>query len=72
MSSAVVQTVPIERLLTIEDVMALTGLKKTTIYALHADGKMPRALPFSRRRLRWTRDSIQAWVAGLPSQEGQR
>jgi prophage regulatory protein len=43
-------------------VLALTGLKKTTLYMLIKDGKFPPSLVLTARTRAWRSDEVQAWI----------
>lgn len=66
------------RLLRLKDVCAQTGLKKSSIYKLIAEGRFPRQVrsPFSRVAY-WDSDAVANWVAAIltdtqPSSEPKR
>lgn len=55
------------RLLRLRDVEILTGLKRSTIYALMRDGGgMPKPVRLTTRAVAWREDDIQAWCASRP------
>ncbi|MGO9662409.1 MAG: helix-turn-helix transcriptional regulator [Polyangia bacterium] len=43
-------------------VMAMTGLSRSTIYQLVADGSFPRAVRLSRRSVGWRSDEVERWI----------
>ncbi len=61
-----------ESLLTIRDVMRLTGLKsRTSIYNLMAsDGRFPRPVKFGTRGLRFRHSEFQGYLKRLPRRDG--
>ena len=64
-SAKAILTAPLEALLSVRDLMELTGFSRISIYRMHAAGQLPRALVPGSRRLRWTADSIRAWLVSL-------
>ncbi|WP_222116163.1 helix-turn-helix transcriptional regulator [Extensimonas perlucida] len=59
-STAPVQ--PRERLLRLPQVEALTGLKKSSIYAMTRAGTFPRQVRLSQRCAAWPESAVLAWV----------
>lgn len=61
-----------DTLLTIKDVMAITGLKsRTSVYHLmKTDGHFPRARRFGTRGLRFRNSELQAYIRRLPLSDG--
>lgn len=51
-----------ERILRIKEVMARTGLKRTTLYGKIAEGTFPRQLRISERCTGWRESEIEAWL----------
>ncbi|WP_404379942.1 helix-turn-helix transcriptional regulator [Caenispirillum salinarum] len=45
------------------EVEARTGLKRSSIYRLMAEGKFPKAVRLSERAVGWPEDRINAWLA---------
>lgn len=62
-----------DALLSIKDIMRLTGIKsRTSIYNLmENDGRFPRPLRFGKRGTRFRRSEYQAWVKSLPYKVGE-
>ncbi|QQD17803.1 AlpA family transcriptional regulator [Spongiibacter nanhainus] len=52
-----------ESLLRRKEVEARTGLTRSTIYALMAEGKFPKPVPLVGRTVAWTESSIDKWIA---------
>lgn len=52
-----------EALLRRKQVEARTGLTRSTIYALMAEGKFPKPVPLVGRTVAWTESSIDKWIA---------
>lgn len=50
-------------LLRIRDVMARTGLSRSTLYAMAGDGRFPRPVKLSVRCVAWPSDQVDAWIA---------
>lgn len=44
------------------DVERITGLSRSTIYALMDQGKFPRPVRLSARAVAWPESKIQAWL----------
>lgn len=51
-----------ERILRIKEVMARTGLKRTTLYAKINQGTFPRQLRISERCSGWRQSEIEEWL----------
>ncbi len=49
----------------IEQVSARTGLPKSSIYRLMADGSFPKPLRLSERATGWRSDQIDDWIMSL-------
>jgi prophage regulatory protein len=55
-------------LLTISDVMRLTGYKsRSTIYRLMNSGNCPKPVMIGGDRIRWRSGDIEDWLNNLPS-----
>ncbi|WP_323908526.1 helix-turn-helix transcriptional regulator [Aeromonas caviae] len=50
-------------LLRIKVVLARTGLSRSTMYAMIADGRFPAPVKLSVRCVAWPSDQVDAWVA---------
>ena len=59
------------RLMRLREVLAITGLSKSTIYALIAGGQFPRPVRIGRRAVGWRASEVQAWVTARPSAAGE-
>ena len=55
--------VPRERLLPIEQVTDLVGLKKSKLYELIREKRFPEPLRLGTRTVRWPETRVRAWVA---------
>ncbi|MFN3262980.1 MAG: AlpA family transcriptional regulator [Pikeienuella sp.] len=47
-------------------VEAVTGLSRSTIYALMAEDRFPKPLRLGRRAVGWTEADIAAWLLARP------
>jgi prophage regulatory protein len=54
--------VPREKFLSIDQVMELTTLKKSTVYRLAREGSFPQPVRLSPRRSGWVESQVRAWV----------
>ncbi|QHL91992.1 AlpA family phage regulatory protein [Sphingomonas changnyeongensis] len=52
-----------ETLLRLPEVMARTGLSRSTIYAKISAGTFPRQIPVSKTMVVWRESDICAWIA---------
>jgi prophage regulatory protein len=59
---------PIEdiRIIRIRDVIALTGLSRSAIYAAVKAGTFPRQVKLSARSSGWVRGEVVEWMKGRP------
>lgn len=53
-------------ILRLKQVIAITGLSKSTIYAMIASGDFPSQVRLGARAVGWLADAIFAWVAARP------
>ncbi len=51
------------QLLRIKSVLAKTGLSRSTMYVLIADGRFPAPVKLSARCSAWPSDKVDAWIA---------
>lgn len=51
------------RLLRLPQVMEVTSMRKSTIYALQAKGDFPRAVKLGSQSVRWVEDEVLEWLA---------
>jgi prophage regulatory protein len=55
-------------LLTVKDVLLLTGYKhRTTLYRLVRKGLFPNPCAISARQIRWRAEDVMAWLNSLPT-----
>lgn len=55
----------LDRFLTIYEVMKLTSLGKTAIYARIGRGQFPRPVPLSKTKVAWSARDIARWQGSL-------
>ncbi len=53
------------RLLRLPDVKAITGLSKSSVYGLMAEGRFPAARKVTPRITVWIEDEVNAWVESI-------
>lgn len=53
---------PIRALLRCQQVQARTGLPRSSLYKLIAEGKFPPAFPLAGRAVAWDSRAVDAWV----------
>ncbi|CAI8342349.1 MAG: Uncharacterised protein [Gammaproteobacteria bacterium] len=58
------------RLVRLPEVLAITGLRRSTIYKLIAQGDFPAPYKLTRRAVAWKQSDINEWTDHL-SQENQ-
>jgi prophage regulatory protein len=63
-------SLPLPRLLTLQDVSRWMGVSRLTITAWVRAGRFPAPLPLGRRRLYWNPTDVQSWLAGQGRQHG--
>jgi prophage regulatory protein len=51
------------RLLRIQQVLELVGLKKATVYELQRTGQFPRSVKITSRAVGWVEEEVQQWLA---------
>lgn len=61
-----------ERLLRRHEVEVLTGLGRSTIYAMIARRTFPAPLRVGARAVRWPESVVHAWIAARPSARSAR
>ena len=49
------------------DVIRMTGLSRSSIYAAIAEGRFPAPVRLGVRAVGWPRESVQQWIAERPS-----
>ena len=71
MEDAQMDREPLDRLLKIKQVTALTGLSESTIDRRIEDGTFPKALRIGPRATRWRESAIREWLDGLKPSGGE-
>ena len=61
----------LDRLLTIKQIAAETGISRSTIYRLTQKGVFPKPIPIGDRGKRWPESEIKVWLAGLKASDGK-
>lgn len=51
------------RLIRRREVQAKTGLGASSIYAMMKQGKFPKAITLSERRVAWVESDVEQWIA---------
>ena len=51
-----------DRILRCKDVMALTGLSRSTLYVMMSEGTFPASVKLSKRAVGWRAAVVQAWL----------
>ena len=64
------QTVTPERLLKLRQVMATTGLSRSSIFLFTKSGKFPKPIKLSERSTAWLESEIQQWIADRVADRG--
>ena len=59
-------------LLTLRQVMQMTGLGKSCIYELMAQGKFPRPVRVGNRAVRWVEHEVLAYIRSRPRAGSER
>lgn len=57
------QQIENRRLIRRKEVQAKTGLGASSIYAMMKQGKFPKAIPLSERRVAWIESDVDQWIA---------
>lgn len=63
--------VPLDELLSLPDVMALTSLSRASIYRGMDRGLFPRSVRISRARIAWRASEVNVWLRALPQSAPQ-
>ena len=56
-----------DRLLRIEDVLAIVGVSRSTLYVMMARNRFPRPVRVHERCVRWRESEVLEWVASRPT-----
>jgi len=54
------------RLLTVREVREMTGLSRSSIYAMMAAGDFPKPIRIGSRAVRWHEHEVRAFIASRP------
>ena len=63
MNSSKNQQTENNRLIRRKEVQAKTGLGASSIYAMMKQGKFPKAITLSERRVAWIESDVDSWIA---------
>jgi prophage regulatory protein len=63
---------PIDRLLRLGDVKALTGLSRTRLYLFASMGTFPRPVRIGPKAVAWRLSEINTWIAERPSTRSEK
>ena len=61
-----------QRLLRLSQVKDATGVRRSTIYKLMAEGQFPRSVRITPRCVAWRSDEVEAWIATRPCSGGRQ
>lgn len=50
------------RMLRLEEVMSMTGLSRSSIYAMSKQGSFPKQIQIGPRAVRWNSQTVEAWL----------
>lgn len=59
-----------KQLIRLPDVIIMTGMTKSTIYAKIKHGEFPRPLKISYRHVAWDKCEVTHWIESLPVAQG--
>jgi prophage regulatory protein len=62
-TSAPAAATPHQRILRLPEVCALTGLGRSFIYQLQAEGRFPQRIRLGARAVGWVEDEVQKWLS---------
>lgn len=60
--STAAPVIPRDKILRLPQVEALTGLRKSTLYALAKKGEFPRQIHIHRRLTGWSEAAVLTWI----------
>ena len=64
------RTIAPTRILRLPEVMARTGLSRSTIYAWRVAGRFPQAVPLATRCVGWIESEVEAWLRERIAERG--
>ena len=56
----------LDPILRMSEVVAVTGLSRSTIYRRMAEGQFPRSVKLGKGRVGWRESEVQEWLESLP------
>jgi len=56
------ESLPLDKFLSIKEVIEVTGLSRTTVWRLGRDGQFPKSRQISPGRRAFLRSEIEAWI----------
>ena len=59
------------KVLTIKEVITVTGLGRSTIYRMIPEGEFPKQIKLSRGRVAWRTADIEQWIDERPFEDGE-
>jgi prophage regulatory protein len=59
------------KFLRVQDVCALIGLGRTTIYTLEKQGRFPRRIPLVGKAVAWQESEVKEWMEARLAARGQ-
>ena len=60
----------VDRLMTIAEVLQITGFSRSSVYVMMREGTFPTALKIGARAVRWRESEIREWERSRPRAEG--
>jgi prophage regulatory protein len=61
-----------KRLIRLAEVRSVTGLSRTSVYRLEAEGAFPKRIPLSAFAVAWDADEVQGWVESRIAEREKR
>jgi len=60
------------KIMRLEEVMACTGLGRSSIYKLMADDAFPKSVPLVNRSVGWVCHEVESWIRGRIDERDRR
>ena len=60
----------VDSLMTIAEVLQITGFSRSSVYVMMREGTFPTALKIGARAVRWRESEIREWERSRPRAEG--
>lgn len=57
---------PLDRILSMAEVVRLTSYSRSSIYRLEGDGKFPKRIKVGDNKIGWWESVVRAWLDGRP------